>query len=79
MELQKDMGNEKLPSIINDPFRKNKVVTISTYSYQTYSGNWNFTGKVEFSNGNTKGEQKFEGENFDHVVLKIKALLEELQ
>jgi hypothetical protein len=43
-----------------------------------FGGNFSASGSVEFQNGNTKGEQNFTGETFDEVVLKIKAMLENL-
>ncbi len=74
-----NIGNEKLPSIISDPFSKTKVTSIRV-SYQDFwgKGEWKATGTVKFKNGNTEAEQNFEGETFDEVVLKIKAMLSSL-
>lgn len=71
------IGEQKLPSVINNPFSKNKVKRIYV-SFSEYSGKWSANGAVEFENENTKGEQKFKGETFDEVVLKIKACLDSL-
>lgn len=71
------IGNEQLPSAINNPFSKNKVTRISV-SFAEYFGNWKAYGQLVFENGNTKGEQKFIGETFDDVVLQIKACLDNL-
>jgi len=34
-------------------------------------GSWEFEGSVHFKNGNTKGEQKFEANNFGELFNKI--------
>ena len=70
-------GNSKLPSVIKDPFSKNKIKSISV-TYQDFwsNGKWEATGRVQFKNGNTEGEQKFEGTSFDDVVMQIKAMLD---
>ena len=76
MELQEYVGNEQLPSVLNNPFCKNSIKRISV-SFAEYSSGWTAYGTVEFQNGNTKGEQKLTGQTFDDVVLQIKALIEE--
>ena len=78
MELQSQIGKEKLPSIVKDPFNKNAVKRIYV-SFSEFCGSWSANGSVEFQNGNTKGEQKFTGQTFDDVVLQIKSLINELQ
>jgi hypothetical protein len=83
MELLKSIPNEKLPSVINDPFKKTQVTSISVdYEQSIWSfdkGKWSATGRVKFKNGNTEGSQKFEGQTFDEVVLKIKSMIENLE
>jgi hypothetical protein len=75
-----NIGNEKLPSIICDPFCKVKVEAIRVhYTKSSFSGKWSCSGTVEFKNNNTSGEQRFEGATFDEVVLKIKAMLDNLE
>jgi hypothetical protein len=72
------IGKEKLPSILKDPFSKINVRRIYVSFSYTFN-QWQANGSVEFLNGDTKGEQKFEGETFDEVVLKIKTFLETLK
>jgi|WetSurMetagenome_2_1015567.scaffolds.fasta_scaffold644248_1 hypothetical protein len=76
-------GKESLPSVIQNPFMKTKVKRIwVSYSEQfNFRGpeKWSANGSIEFENGETKGEQKFTAETFDEVVLKIKAVLDELK
>ena len=69
MELQKNIGNEKMPTILKDPFKKNCVKRIYVSYSESWGGQeWWANGNVEFSNGNTKGEQTFVGETFDEVL-----------
>lgn len=69
----------KNPTILNDPFKVDKVVSVRVSSYKsTFGDNIYHRGTVEFENGNTKGEQSFEGQSFDDVVLQIKAFIETL-
>jgi hypothetical protein len=74
-----EMGNEKLPSVINDPFKKSKVTSVTVRAYESLSNKFIFYGRVEFKNEATKGEQEFYGSSFDDVVLKIKAMLDNLE
>ena len=75
------LGNNKLPSIIVDPFKKNKVTRVSVYSSPGWGkhDDWQSNGVVEFTNGDTKGEQRFQAKTFDEVVLLIKNMLENLE
>ena len=73
------MGKESLPSGLNNPFNKQNIESIYvSFRRGILTGKWNAYGSIEFKNGNTSGEQKFEGETFDEVVVKIKAFLGEL-
>ncbi len=82
-EIEQGFGNEKLPSVINDPFKKKKIVSVMVRGSEAWlssdNGKWDFHGTVTFKNGDTQGEQKFTGENFDEVVLKIKAMINNLE
>lgn len=73
--------NEKLPSVISDPFKKNKVTKILVVCNESFltEGKWSAWGSVTFKNGKTEGEQKFDGATFDDVVIQIKAMLETLE
>lgn len=79
MNLTNQM-NENLPNIIKNPFLKNKIKAIRIiYSSNIFDeNNWKARGVIEFQNGNTTGEQHFEGKTFDNVVLQIKAVLNKL-
>ena len=75
------LAEEKLPSVINDPFKKNSVTKIEVeYGQKLFDeSKWVAIGWVHFKNGNTTGRHKVDGENFDDVVLKIKAILGTLE
>jgi hypothetical protein len=78
MNLLGSFGKSTLPSIIKDPFSKQRVKSICVNYYEQYSGNWMAWGTVEFTNGNTSGKQKFGGDSFDDVVGQIKTMIENL-
>jgi hypothetical protein len=65
-------------SVIKDPFEFNNIKEISTHSFIGFSGNWQHTGKVRFQNGNTLGEQKFQGSSIDEVFVLIKQFVIDL-
>lgn len=69
-----------MPSVISDPFVKKHIVDVSVHAWKSHFApyDWHFSGKVEFQNGDTKGEQRFNGDTFDDVVLKIKAMIESI-
>jgi hypothetical protein len=74
------MRRSSLPSDLKNPFAKNRIKAIHVHYSCGYfnKSNWTASGKVEFENGLTKGEQKFDGDTFDEVVQKIKAFIEQL-
>ena len=74
MKLLENFGKANLPSIIKDPFSKNKITHITTYASNIW-GDWSFSGAIRFNNGNTEGKQEFKGTSFDDVVLQMKAML----
>jgi hypothetical protein len=81
MDLTKieNFGNQSLPSIIKDPFNKNKIYNIEvSFSDWSMNGGWKAEGTVRFANGNTKGQQNFKGQSFDDVVAQIKTMIENL-
>ena len=70
-------GKQKLPSILKDPFATVHITRVYV-SCSTFMGKWSANGCVEFTNGDTSGEQNFRGDTFDEVVLKIKSFLDDL-
>jgi hypothetical protein len=79
---QIDLGKEtfNIPSVINDPFKFDKIKSISTHSYQSSFRpyDWIHTGKVEFQNGNTEGAQRFEAKTLDELIILIRNFAIEL-
>jgi hypothetical protein len=71
-------GNQKLPTVIKDPFSKDKVTEVHVWMSVSWEGKWQAHGRLKFTNGNTTGEQSYTGSSFDEVVLKIKQTVENL-
>ena len=65
-------------SVIKDPFEFDNIREISTYSFMGIMGDWKHTGKVKFKNGNTTGEQSFQGSSIDEVFILIKQFVIDL-
>lgn len=70
-------------SVLKDPFAKGCVTRIVTDCGEPWFGSdkdkWNFRGRVYFKNGNTTGEQKFEGKDMADLTAKMAAFLNELE
>lgn len=80
--MLKLFGNtSSVPSSLNNPFATDKVERIYIImSKSLFDDNkFRFHGSVEFTNGRTKGEQKFEGTDIMDVVKQIYSFLEELK
>ena len=78
-ELLNSIGNESL-SVIKNPFDGNKIKKVYVFYQENIfnNGQWHAYGGIEFQNGKTTGEQKFEGDSFDEVVLQMKACINQL-
>lgn len=79
--MLKLFGNtSSVPSSLNNPFATDKVSDIWIHMRkELFSERFRFTGSVEFSNGRTNGQQKFEGTDIMDVVKQIYAFLEQLK
>lgn len=79
MNLNKHFGNQDLTNQ-PDIFRKKHIKSV-TVRYFDFWGNGNYTaeGSIEFKNGSTTAEQKFESETFDGVVKKIREAINRMQ
>lgn len=65
---------DELPSSINNPFNKQSIDSIFISGYPDpwkSDGSWKIEGSVQFKNGNTRGEQRFESNNFGELLNKI--------
>lgn len=76
-EIDKTFGN--LPDCINNPFTKSSIQSIRICMSKGIFGSIYFNGYVEFKNGNTSGEQKFEGFNLADVFIKVKEFCNNLE
>lgn len=79
--MLKLFGNtSSVPSLLNNPFATDKVERIFiSMSKNLFRDEFMFYGSVEFINGHTKGEQKFDGTDIMDVVKQIYSFLEQLK
>lgn len=79
-DLSQSFGKEKMPSVINAPFKKTSIEAVHVFlTKNIFTKEFQCTGSVEFKNGNTQGKQTFKAQTFDEVVLQIKAFFETLE
>jgi len=73
--------NEPLPSILKDPFSKISINAVRVHYVESSftEGMWRAYGTVSFKNGNTSGEQAFEGIDFNEIVNQIKIFIETIK
>lgn len=59
--------------IVNDPFKQRciKEIHMHAFSSSVFDGKFVFFGRVVFENGDTTGEQKFNGKDLGDVFNKI--------
>lgn len=77
-----ELGQETIPSLINNPFLKEKIIKVYIlFSPKLFSNGeeWTAHGTVEFQNGNTKGLQTFKSPSFDGVVIQMREFINSLQ
>ena len=73
------IGSESL-SIINNPFAKSKITRVQVvYRKNLFEDEWLAEGRVEFKNGQTSGDQKFEGKDFNDVLVQVREFLNNLK
>jgi len=75
----KKIGEVAINSTIINPFSRKSIVSLHVSVDQVVlrgKEHWVARGYVEFKEGNTTGRQRFEGESFDDVVLKIKNFID---
>lgn len=72
METKDIIGNDGV-NIINNPFLPNYIESIEIRALRNLfdPNEMHFTGRVDFTNGNTEGSQKFKGENLADVFNQI--------
>ena len=74
-EEVKKIGEVALGNTLSNPFNKRCIVSLYVSVDQVVlrgKEKWVARGVVDFKEGNTSGRQRFDGESFDDVVLKIK-------
>ena len=68
------INTNNLPAEFKDPFRPDKVKMIAMYYHiGLFDNKASWSGKVEFKNGDTKGEQSFSDcETLEELAYKVK-------
>lgn len=66
-------------SILKDPFNSDSLTDFSAFATKDYRGGWSYWGSVEFQNGDTKGEQKFEAKSYKELLVKMQAFVATLE
>lgn len=70
---------DNIPSIINNPFIKDKITRINIVGYKsTFGDNWIYYSNIDFINNNTLGSQKINGNSMDEVYLKTSEFIKTL-
>lgn len=80
MDFLENLGNQKLPSIISDPFNKASITRVYlNYQVPLFGDQWKCNGSVDFKSNNTRGTQQFEADTFDEVVIQIREFIKTLE
>lgn len=74
-----NLGSNNVPSVIMDPFDHGNIRAITVYVRDLFGkGEFKYSARIEFNNGNTSGEQRIEGDSFEDVVSQIRQLVDSL-
>lgn len=67
-------------SVLKDPFITDKMEAFRINCFQGWGLNrhWNYTGTIEFKNGDTDGKQSFKGGSLAEVITKMQAFVDQL-
>lgn len=78
------LGKKKAVAGFYDPFNTDCIKSINIFGKEKFAftsndvGKWEFTGTIEFINGNTKGSQRFNSESLDGVLVQMRAFFKEI-
>jgi hypothetical protein len=63
-------------SVLKDPFSSSdNMDSMFIHAQKDWNGKWGYSGKIEFKNGDTSGEQRFNGDNLKEVLVKMEAFV----
>ena len=71
-------GKKGVPSQLKDPFNKERIQSIHMHYYNRSWSDPGWIATIEFINGNTRGEQKFEDKDFQSLLGKMEQFVNEL-
>lgn len=69
---------EKGVGVFKDPFKKDKVDSISIFIYNENDGGIDCRATVQFQNGDTCGSQNFRTSDFGQIVKDIQSFIKSL-
>jgi hypothetical protein len=73
------LETESRISVLKDPFKKECLRDVLINICRRSDGTTRTWGKIEFVNGNTVGQQKFEAETFDALMAQMRAFIETIK
>lgn len=78
--LLSDVSSGQQLSILKDPFKSSNITDVSLYWSILTPGDkpW-IRSKIQFVNGNTKGEQKIEASSMDELITKTNEFIKTLE
>lgn len=66
-------------SVIKNPFSTNCIKSINIRISDFWDkGQYEYTARIEFKNGNTSGEQYLKGQSFEDIISQVKSVLNNL-
>lgn len=75
-----NIGNTNMHQTLSNPFNGAYIERVHvTYKKNRFTGEWYAFGELDFKKDNTSGTQRFDGKNFDDIVIQIKKFLTELE
>ena len=77
--MNKLLGDTSALANMTNPFKLSCIEKININYYRNFFNLPKFIGSIGFVNGNTKGEQRFEGKSLVDVLMQIKTFCDSLE
>ena len=77
--MNKLLGDTSALANMTNPFKLSCIVKIGINYYRDFFNLSKFIGSISFMNGNTKGEQRFEGKSLVDVLMQIQTFCDSLE
>lgn len=77
--MGKLIGTNMFPSLVKDPFNKECIDSIRvSMGKNIFTKKAQFSAKISFVNGKTKGEQSFDGTDFKDLFAQMEIFVQSL-